>query len=121
MQVVNVTRAVQADPDQETVRGKKFRPFIVDEDTVRLDGIGDDLVGSAVFFLYIHRLLEKIKPHEHRLASLPHVRNRLPFGILGLSYQRGKCFPCHTVRCRFGIVLRGLAIEAVIAEEVTVG
>jgi hypothetical protein len=50
---------------------KKLAPFIVKQDAVGLQGVGDDLAVFAVFLLELDELFVKIKPHQRRFAPLP--------------------------------------------------
>jgi hypothetical protein len=53
---------VDADANKEMVMPEKFTPLIIEQDTVRLDGIADHHAWPAILFLQSQSFFEKIKP-----------------------------------------------------------
>ncbi len=90
------------------------------QDAVCLKCIYDILTGIPVLVLNIKRTTVKIQPHEHRLASLPYIRNIFCFRNLRFFNERKEGFLTHSMSVGAGIFLTGSSIETVIAEKVTV-
>lgn len=69
--VVEIPRAIEAEPDQEVVFLEKVAPFIVKGRAVGLQGIDDLKPRFAVFSLETERFFKKLDSHQGGFAALP--------------------------------------------------
>jgi len=73
MKIVKVGWAVHAQADQKPILGKKLAPVFIEENSIGLKGIADDLPWGSVTFLQFDNFLEEIEARKGGLASLPSV------------------------------------------------
>ncbi len=69
--IVEFFGAVDADADEEFVFVEKSAPFVVEQDGIGLEGVGDLEAGLAVFFLQFDCPFVKVEAHQCRFTPLP--------------------------------------------------
>jgi hypothetical protein len=69
--IVEIQGTIEAEPHQELVFVEKLAPFVIKQDTVGLDGIGDLLSLRPDLILQGDCLAEELDAHEGRFTALP--------------------------------------------------
>ena len=116
--VVQLARAVDAEPDEVVVLGEEGGPLVVEKDAVGLQGALDGHAGRHVSAFGRTCPPEELEPHQRRLAALPgdgHLRD--PLGRRGLRDVGLHQLIAHAeVAARIEVFL--LEEEAVVAAQV---
>ncbi len=69
--VVHLAGAVDAQADEERVLLEEGAPLVVEQESVRLEGVLHALPGTPVLLDERHRVAEELDAHQRRLAALP--------------------------------------------------
>jgi hypothetical protein len=69
--IVQFPWSSDTDTNSKPVFPEKIAPLVVQQDSIRLDGVMDHHAGPAIVFLNEHSLFKKIPAQECRLATLP--------------------------------------------------
>jgi hypothetical protein len=69
--IVQLPRSIDTNTNEEPVFPEKFAPIVVQQDSIRLDGVMDHHAGPAIFLLKEDRFLKEIQAKEGRLTPLP--------------------------------------------------
>ena len=116
--VVQVARAVEAEPDEVVVLGEEGAPLVVEEHAVGLDGALDRHAGGHAAAFGRACPAEEVEPHQRGLSALPgqrHLRDLLRAS--GLGDERLHHLVAHAeVAARVQLLL--LEEEAVVAAQV---
>jgi len=111
--VVQFTRPVHAEADEEVVLLEELRPVVVEQHSVGLEAVVDAHAGLFVLLLVTDGLAEEVEAHQGRLAALPgegHFGHLLRLNVLPRVFlQQGRVH---------AEVAAG--VEAFLGEEVTV-
>ena len=76
--VVEMGRAVDADPDQVAGLAEEGRPVIADQGAVGLHRVPHPLPRASVLLGQLDRAAIEVEPAQHRLAALPHELDIIP-------------------------------------------
>lgn len=76
--------AVDTQPDEKTVVEEESRPFVVDQGSIGLDGVFDDLARSRESTGKRNRLGKEVDPDQSRFPALPGDRDR----SIGLALEK---------------------------------
>ena len=112
--VVEATRAVDTEPDEKFILGKKLAPGVVEQGSIRLKRVVDG-AATGVFFLQLHDFAEVVQPEQRGLAALPskgHLK-----GILGLDVLLDVCLQ----HLGFHAKILTLGIKGFLFEVIAVG
>jgi hypothetical protein len=83
--IVKFPRTIDAQSHQPMIFFQELTPFLIEERTIGLEVVVDDLSRSGVFILKLHDLVEEIEPQESWLSPLPgkhHLISLHPFDVL---------------------------------------
>ena len=76
--IVEMRRAIDADPDQVVVFAEEGCPVIVDQRAVGLYRVPHPLLRAPVLLGQFDRTAIEVEPAQHRLAALPHELDIIP-------------------------------------------
>ena len=84
--VVELGRAIQAQPHREAVGGQKIRPGLVEQHAVRLEPVADRASGDRVLALEFNDAAKIVEPEDGGLAPMPlEVRGSARRGLQALG------------------------------------
>ena len=69
--IMQMLRAIEAYSYGKVLSGQESAPFVVEEGSIRLDAVGETVLGGTVLFLYCNNFFEVVQPQNRRLTSVP--------------------------------------------------
>ena len=115
---MEVLGAVQGDPHQKVVLGQEAAPFLVDEQAVGLEGIGDGTAVDVPARAQLHRAAEEVQPRQSGLSPLEADGAAPVGGLQGLFHHLLQGLQRHEAVAGDRPLLGLVGVEAVLAAHI---